>query len=72
MNLILPVAETQSFPKKLITKIEIINAIQSNKILQAVQGYPPNIATGLVGAVGQIHLICKIHSSTEINQTVYQ
>lgn len=27
-------------------------------ILQAVQGKPPNKATGRVGAVGQIHLIC--------------
>jgi len=25
-----------------------------------VQGNPPNIATGRVGAVGQIHLICNI------------
>lgn len=28
------------------------------KILQAVQGNPPNNATGREGAVGQIHLIC--------------
>jgi len=26
--------------------------------LQAVQGNPPKTATGLVGAVGHIHLIC--------------
>jgi len=26
-----------------------------------VQGNPPNIATGRVGAVGQIHLICNIN-----------
>lgn len=29
--------------------------------LQAVQGNPPNMATGLVGAVGQIHLICYVN-----------
>lgn len=29
-------------------------------ILHAVQGNPPNNATGRVGAVGQIHLICNI------------
>jgi len=30
------------------------------KKLHAVQGKPPSIATGRVGAVGQIHFICII------------
>lgn len=28
--------------------------------LHAVQGKPPSIATGRVGAVGQIHFICTV------------
>ena len=35
--------------------------IVKHRILQAVQGKPPNMATGRVGAVGQIHLICGIN-----------
>ena len=35
--------------------------IVKHRILQAVQGKPPNMATGRVGAVGQIHLICSIN-----------
>lgn len=33
---------------------------ESQSILHAVQANPPSIATGQVGAVGQIHLICII------------
>lgn len=36
-------------------------------VLHAVQGNPPNSATGRVGAVGHIHLICAIEYPNEHN-----
>ena len=38
--------------------------------LQAVEGKPPNKVIGWEGAVGQIHLICRI--IIKQTQTVYQ
>lgn len=34
--------------------------IEDKFVLHAVQGKPPSTATGRVGAVGQIHLICTM------------
>lgn len=38
--------------------MKIMHGEISGIVLQAVQGNPPSIATGRVGAVGHIHLIC--------------
>lgn len=42
-----------------VSTTEKVNTDSCDKILQAVQGNPPNNATGRVGAVGQIHFICN-------------
>lgn len=34
---------------------------KDQSILHAVHGNPPSIATGRVGAVGQIHFICNVN-----------